>query len=226
MQGASFIVRLMPLAVWAFLTNFLYNVAQGQNFSSGLIKYVVCVIVANAVQAVIVLPLLVRAHGVSVLSTLVGMAPALITASLSRSSTATLPITMDCMERKLKVPKKLASFVLPLCASVNMNACASFILITVLFVCEVNGYIFSVGEMLVWILFTVGGAIGNAAVPMGCYFMTMNFLILLKMPLHVMGLILPIYTLIDMLATPINIWSDACITRIMAKKFGDGDDRK
>ncbi|MGN7661678.1 MAG: cation:dicarboxylate symporter family transporter [Anaplasma sp.] len=108
-------MRLVPLAAWGFVTHFLYNVAQGQNFSPGLMKYIVRVIVANTAWAVVVLPLLVRAHGVGVVSTLMGAAPALITAFFSRPSAATLPITMGCMEKNLTVPN---CYPLPyLCAS-------------------------------------------------------------------------------------------------------------
>ncbi|XP_066251698.1 uncharacterized protein [Euwallacea similis] len=80
---------------------------------------------------------------------------------------ATLPTTIECVQNKLKVPKKLSSFILPICTTINMNACAAFILITVMFVAEMNGYAFSLSEMLIWIFLATGAAIGNAGVPMG-----------------------------------------------------------
>ena len=99
-----------------------------------------------------------------------------------------------------------------------MNACAAFILITVLFVSEINGYTFSISEMLLWVFLATGGAIGNAGIPMGCYFMAMSYLISMKVPLNTMGIILPIYTIIDMFETAINVWSDVCITQIVNKE--------
>ncbi len=99
-----------------------------------------------------------------------------------------------------------------------MNACAAFILITVMFVSEVNGHSFSLIEMFMWIFLATVAAIGNAGVPMGCYFMATNYLTSMNMPLHIMGLILPIYTIIDMFETAINVWYDVCIIKIIDKE--------
>ncbi|MGL9718284.1 MAG: dicarboxylate/amino acid:cation symporter [Wolbachia sp.] len=214
---AQGLLKFIPLAVWSFITCFLHELKGGSEFYS-LFWYFACIMSANFVQAFLVLPLLMWYKGISPIQTFKGVIPALTLAFFSKSSGATLPTTMDCVQNKLKVPKKLSSFTLPICTTINMNACAAFILITVMFVAEMNGYTFSLSEMFIWIFLATGGAIGNAAVPMGCYFVATSYLVSMNVPLHIMGLILPVYTIIDMCETAINVWSDVCVTQIINKE--------
>lgn len=127
-------------------------------------------------------------------------------------------MAMKCAEEKLGISRKIASFSLPLCTTINMNGCAGFILITVLFVSMSNGISFSMAEMVVWIFIATIAAVGNAGVPMGCYFLASAFLAAMNVPLNILGIILPFYTLIDMVETAINVWSDSCVTAIVHKE--------
>ncbi|OAB82223.1 amino acid transporter [Wolbachia endosymbiont of Laodelphax striatellus] len=215
---AQGLLKFIPLAVWSFITCFLYELKGGSEFHS-LFWYFACIMSANFVQAFVILPLLMWYKGISPIRTMKGVMPALTLAFFSKSSSATLPTTIECVQNQLKVPKKLSSFILPICTTVNMNACAAFILITVMFVAEMNGHTFSLSEMFIWIFLATGAAIGNAGVPMGCYFMATSYLVSMNVPLYIMGLILPIYTIIDMFETAINVWSDICITQIINKEF-------
>lgn len=215
---AQGLLKFIPLAVWSFITCFLYELKGGSEFHS-LFWYFACIMSANFVQAFVILPLLMWYKGISPIQTMKGVMPALTLAFFSKSSSATLPTTIECVQNQLKVPKKLSSFILPICTTINMNACAAFILITVMFVAEMNGHTFSLSEMFIWIFLATGAAIGNAGVPMGCYFMATSYLVLMNVPLYIMGLILPIYTIIDMFETAINVWSDICITQIINKEF-------
>ncbi|MFL3877212.1 dicarboxylate/amino acid:cation symporter [Wolbachia endosymbiont of Trichogramma kaykai] len=215
---AQGLLKFIPLAVWSFITCFLCELKGGSEFHS-LFWYFACIMSANFVQAFVILPLLMWHKGISPIQTMKGVMPALTLAFFSKSSSATLPTTIECVQNQLKVPKKLSSFILPICTTVNMNACAAFILITVMFVAEMNGHTFSLSEMFIWIFLATGAAIGNAGVPMGCYFMATSYLVSMNVPLYIMGLILPIYTIIDMFETAINVWSDICITQIINKEF-------
>lgn len=215
---AQGLLKFIPLAVWSFITCFLYELKGGSEFHS-LFWYFACIMSANFVQAFVILPLLMWYKGISPIQTMKGVMPALTLAFFSKSSSATLPTTIECVQNQLKVSKKLSSFILPICTTINMNACAAFILITVMFVAEMNGHTFSLGEMFIWIFLATGAAIGNAGVPMGCYFMATSYLVSMNVPLYIMGLILPIYTIIDMFETAINVWSDVCVTQIINKEF-------
>ena len=93
-----------------------------------------------------------------------------------------------------------------------MNGCGAFIFTTVLYVMQNHGVAVTPTVMLLWILIATLAAIGNAGVPMGCFFLSASLLSSMNIPLALMGMILPIYSVIDMLETALNVWSDACVT--------------
>lgn len=92
-----------------------------------------------------------------------------------------------------------------------MNGCAAFIAVTSLYVLQNGGMEITLGAMATWICIAVISAIGNAGVPMGCYFLTLSLMTGMGAPVAVMGIILPIYTIIDMIETAENVWSDSCV---------------
>ena len=139
------------------------------------------------------------------------MSPAVAVALFTKSSAGTLPVTMASAEQNLKVNKAVSRFVLPICTTINMNGCAAFILITSIFVMQNAGFELSMSTMLTWLLVSVLAAVGNAGVPMGCYFLTLSLMSGIGAPIGIMGIILPIYTIIDMVETAENVWSDSCV---------------
>lgn len=216
MKITTFIVKLMPIAIWAFITLFFHDMSHGLQFKS-IAFYLACVVFANLIQGFIVLPLFLRIKGINPLRMAQAMFPALSVAFFSKSSAGTLPMAMKCAEERAGIPSKVSSFCLPLCTTINMNGCAAFILITVLFVSMSNHIPYSLADMIVWIFLSTIAAVGNAGVPMGCYFMASAFLAAMDVPLNILGVILPFYTLIDMLETAINVWSDSCVVAVVAK---------
>ncbi|MBR4650604.1 MAG: cation:dicarboxylase symporter family transporter [Prevotella sp.] len=118
---------------------------------------------------------------------------------------------MRTAEERLGVKPHVARFVLPLCTTINMNGCAAFILVTSLFVMQQGGIPLTPSLILLWVLVSVVSAVGNAGVPMGCYFLTFSLMSGIGAPVAVLGIILPIYTIIDMVETAENVWSDSCV---------------
>lgn len=220
MRMTTFIVGLMPIAVWAFVTLFFRDLQQGLEVTS-LALYLVCVLSANLIQAGVVLPLFLKYKRIGAFGMFKAMLPALSVAFFSKSSAAALPMAIRCAEERAQVSGKVARFALPLCTTINMNACAAFILTTVLFVSMSHGVVFSWIEMGLWVFIATIAAIGNAGVPMGCFFLASAFLASMNVPLNIMGIILPFYTLIDMLESAINVWSDSCVTACVQKEVKD-----
>lgn len=217
LEIAKTIVRFIPIAIWAFVTEFVANLETMESLTTvGL--YLLCVLLANLIQAVVVLPALLKYKGLSPITIFKGMAPALNVAFWSKSSAATLPVTMQCAQERLGVREKIAGFSLPLCTAINMNGCAGFIIITVMFVSMSAGLDFTLLEMIMWVLIATLAAIGNAGVPMGCYFLSLALLSTMNVPVTLMFIILPFYAFIDMLETAINVWSDACVTSVVDKE--------
>lgn len=210
-----FILLAMPVAVWAFTALFIQSMYSGNSHLAYIGWYVVTIIAANIVQGVIVLPLFLWARGIRPYRLFTAFRPALALAFVSKSSNMTLPVTLECAQNSAGISERVARFCLPLCATINMNGCAAFILITVLFVARLSGMPFGPWDMAAWVLLASGAAIGNAGVPMGCFFLTSAFLVHLNLPLEIMGLILPMYALLDMVETALNVWSDACVTAVV-----------
>jgi len=218
MKITAFIVRLIPIALWAFIALFVRDVQNGLDIKTiGL--YLAAVVSANLVQGLIVLPLFLKVKGISPLQLAKAMFPALTVAFFTKSSSATVPSAVRCAEERAKMDSKVASFAFPLCTSINMNGCAAFILITVLFVSMLNGVVFSSLELVLWIFMATLAALGNASVPMGCFFLSGAFLAAMNVPLSIMGVILPFYALIDAIETSINVWSDSCVAAVVNKEL-------
>ena len=126
---------------------------------------------------------------------------------------------METAEKRLGIKKNVARFVLPICTTINMNGCAAFILVTSLFVMQQDGTELSLGTILLWLLISVVSAVGNAGVPMGCFFLTLSLMSGIGAPVAVLGIILPIYTIIDMVETAENVWSDSCVSAMVDRDF-------
>ncbi|MBD5201125.1 MAG: dicarboxylate/amino acid:cation symporter [Bacteroidales bacterium] len=215
------LIAILPLGIMAFAAQLIAEAGAGV-MADSLGKYTAVIISGNLLQMFVVLPLFLLLARLNPVRTFSGMIPAVVMAFFTKSSAATLPVTMENAEKRLGVNKKISRFVLPLCTTINMNGCAAFILCTSLYVMQNNGMPLSVGTMLVWLLISVISAVGNAGVPMGCYFLTLSLMSGIGADISIMGVILPIYTIIDMVETSENVWSDSCVCaitdRLMRKK--------
>ena len=216
----GWLVWTLPLGIVAFAAQLSAQLSAGV-MAESLGKYVLVVLGGNAVQFFVVLPLLLVARGLNPLRVFTAMSPAVLMALFTKSSAATLPVTMDSAEQRLGVRKEVARFVLPICTTINMNGCAAFILVTSLFVMQSGGTPITVGTILLWLVISVVSAVGNAGVPMGCYFLTFSLMSGIGAPVAILGLILPIYTIIDMVETAENVWSDSCVCAMTNHDLGE-----
>lgn len=201
---------VLPLGILAFAAQLSAQVAAGV-IVGALGKYTAVVIGGNLIQFFLVLPLFLLARGLNPVKVFRRMSPALAVALFTKSSAATLPVTIASAEQNMRINPAIARFLLPICCTINMNGCAAFILVTSLFVMQNAGMELTLGGMIAWLFVAVLSAIGNAGVPMGCYFLTLSLMSGIGAPIGLMGIILPIYTIIDMIETAENVWSDSCV---------------
>ena len=171
-------------------------------------EYLTIVVLANVIQGFVVLPLWLKSNGIKPFEAMKGMFPALSIAFFSKSSAGTLPVTIEMAEQNLKINPKISRFVLPLCTSINMNGCAAFIFTTVIYLMQNNAMDISLSTMVIWIFIATIAAVGNAGVPMGCFFLSASLLASMNVPITLLGIILPFYSIIDMIETSLNVWSD------------------
>ena len=204
----------LPLGIVAFAAQLSAQLSAGV-VADSIGKYVLVVLGGNVIQFFVVLPLFLLARGLNPQHVLSRMMPAVLMALFTKSSAATLPVTMKTAEQHLGIRQQTARFVLPICTTINMNGCAAFILTTSLFVMQNGGMELTFTTILTWILIAVVSAVGNAGVPMGCYFLTFSLMSGIGAPVAVLGIILPIYTIIDMIETAENVWSDSCVTAMV-----------
>ena len=204
------LIWTLPLGIVAFSAQLSAQVSAGI-VADSIGKYVLVVLGGNVIQFFVVLPLFLLIRGLNPVRILSKMMPAVLMALFTKSSAATLPVTMDTAENRLGIKKNIARFVLPICTTINMNGCAAFILVTSLFVMQQGGETITFDTIALWTLISVISAVGNAGVPMGCYFLTLSLMSGIGAPVAVLGIILPIYTIIDMVETAENVWSDSCV---------------
>lgn len=204
------LIWTLPLGIVAFAAQLSSQVSAGVAAQS-LGKYVAVILGGNILQFFIVLPLFLLSRGLNPLRVLGKMSPAVLMALFTKSSAATLPVTMESAEKRLGVKPKVARFVLPICTTINMNGCAAFIFVTSVYLMQSGGIVLNIWQMIGWVFIAVIAAIGNAGVPMGCFFLTMSLISGTGAPVGLMGIILPIYTILDMIETAENVWSDSCV---------------
>ena len=204
------ILYVLPIGIVAFAGQLCAQIEAGV-IVGALGKYTAVVMLGNTIQFFIVLPIILVIRGLNPIYVMRQMGQAIAVALFTKSSAGTLPVTLACSEQNLKCNPKVSRFVLPICTTINMNGCAAFILVTSLFIMQNAGFELTMTTMLTWVCIAVLAAVGNAGVPMGCYFLTLSLMAGIGAPIGLMGIILPIYTIIDMIETAENVWSDACV---------------
>jgi Na+/H+-dicarboxylate symporter len=210
----GWVVKIIPLALYGFITATILQLKNGVDIR-GLGGYLTVVVLANIIQGLVILPIFLSLHNIRPFQALRGMLPALSMAFFSKSSAGTLPVTMATAERNLGIRPKISRFVLPLCTSINMNGCAAFIFTTVIYLMQNNGANVGLETMALWIVVATIAAVGNAGVPMGCFFLSASLLTSMDVPITLLGLILPFYSIIDMVETALNVWSDSCVAKVI-----------
>lgn len=204
------LLTILPVGILAFTAQLVAEIRAGV-IVGALGQYVAVVIGSNLLQFFVIIPLFLLARHLNPITVFRGMSPALAVAFFSKSSAGTLPVTIASAEDNLHLDRRVTRFVLPICTTINMNGCAAFILVTSLFLMQNAGIHITAGTMCVWLFVAVLAAIGNAGVPMGCYFLTLSLMSSMNVPVDLMGVILPIYAIIDMIETGVNVWSDSSV---------------
>jgi len=213
----KWLLLLIPLGLFGFITTSIESM-HGKHALVGLSEYLAVIVLANIIQAFIILPIWLRRQGIKPYTTMKALIKPLSVAFFSKSSIGTLPLTMDTVEQRLNISPEISRFVLPLCTSVNMNGCAAFIFTTVIYLQQNAGQDVSLISMLTWTIIASIAAIGNAGVPMGCFFLSISLLVSMNVPITLLGVILPFYALIDMIETALNVWSDCCVVSVVNLK--------
>ncbi|MDZ7769999.1 MAG: dicarboxylate/amino acid:cation symporter [Woeseiaceae bacterium] len=219
MRMTEWIMKFAPIGVFGLVASVVAE--AGFQGVRPLAVFAATVVAALAVHALIVLPLLLKfVGGVRPYAVFPAMAPAMLTAFSTASSSATLPITMDCVENA-GVSNKVASFVLPLGATVNMNGTALYECAAAMFLAQAYGLDLNLSVQFSIVVIALLTSIGVAGVPSASLVAIAIILGAVGLPLEAVGVLLVFDRVLDMARTSINIFGDACCAIIVARLTGE-----
>lgn len=216
----DWVMRFAPIGVFALVA----KVVASTGFASfaPLAWFFSSVVLALALHFFVTMPLLLRfVAGVNPLLHYRAMAPALLTSFSTASSSATLPITMECVEKNAGVSNRTSSFVLPLGATVNMDGTALYECVAAMFIAQAYGLELSFVTQFTVVLTALLTSIGVAGIPAASLVAISIILGAIGLPLEGIGLILAVDRILDMLRTATNVFSDSCGAVIIGRLQGE-----
>lgn len=219
MKLVSLIIYFAPVGVMALIGGIVAeNRDSIDELISSLAWYSFTVIFGLLIHATIILPLILKMFGKrSPFQYFKNMGQALATAFTTASSSATLPITMECIEEKNKIDKRAASFVLPLGATINMDGTALYEAVAAMFIAQIYGIDLSLGSQVVIFLTATLASIGAAGIPHAGTVTMVFVLSAVGLPLEGIGLIWAIDWFLDRCRTTVNVWGDSVGAAVIAE---------
>jgi len=211
MKLVTLVIYFAPIGVMALIGGIIARERETLNqLLTGMGWYSLTVILGLLIHAVVILPLILRIFGKQKPGEyFANMAQALTTAFTTASSSSTLPITMEAVEKKNKVPKKAASFVLPLGATINMDGTALYEAVAALFIAQIYQVDLSIGQQMVIFLTATLASVGAAGIPHAGTVTMVFVLSAVGLPLEGIGLIWAIDWFLDRCRTTVNVWGDS-----------------
>jgi len=147
------------------------------------------------------------------------MSQALLTAFSTASSSATLPVTMECAVDRAKISRKATDFVLPLGATINMDGTALYEAVAAIFIAQFLGFDLSLGQQAIVAMTATLAAIGAAGIPEAGLVTMLIVLNAVGLPVQYQALIIPVDWLLDRFRTAVNVFGDTCVTAIVDPIF-------
>ena len=213
MKIVHLLMYFAPIGVFALIASKLGAAGGGDLFLAELAKigkYVTTVISALLIHGLVVLPailyMITRRNPIIYFKNVVG---ALTTAFSTASSSATLPITIDCAEKNNQISRKSCLFVLPLAATVNMNGTALYESVAAMFIAQMLGIQLGLGDQMIIFLTATLAGIGAAGIPEAGLVTMVMVLQSVGLPLEGIGMLLSIDWFLDRCRTTINVWGDS-----------------
>ncbi|MDG2090265.1 MAG: dicarboxylate/amino acid:cation symporter [Gammaproteobacteria bacterium] len=220
MRITMWIMRFAPYGVFGLVAGTV--AATGFAAFQPMLIFFITVMLALATHVFVILPLLLKyVGGVSPLAHFKVMAPVLLTGFSTASSSATLPLTMERVEKNAGVSEKTTSFVLPLGATVNMDGTALYECVAAIFLAQAYGLELSFATQFTVVLIALLTSIGVAGIPAASLVAITVILTAIGLPIEAIGLLLVTDRVLDMFRTAINIFSDSCGAVIIAKRQGE-----
>jgi Na+/H+-dicarboxylate symporter len=224
MSITDLIMKFAPLGVFALVAKVVAGMELDKlgELAQSLGIFSAAVLLALFTHTFVVLPLLLKFVGrVSPRNHYRAMAPAMLTAFSTASSAATLPLTMECVEKNAGVSNRTSSVVLPLGATINMDGTALYECVAAIFIAQAYGLELSFVTQFTIVLVALLTSIGVAGIPAASLVAIAIILGTIGLPLEALGLILAVDRILDMFRTSVNVFSDSCGAVIIARSEGE-----
>ncbi len=220
MKITDWVMLFAPIGVFALVAKVVAS--TGFDAFKPLAWFFLSVVLALGIHFLITMPLLLRfVAGVNPLRHYRAMAPALLTSFSTASSSATLPITMECVEKNAGVSNRTSSFVLPLGATVNMDGTALYECVAAMFIAQAYGLELTFATQFTIVLVALLTSIGVAGIPAASLVAISIILATIGLPAEGIGLILAVDRILDMMRTSVNVFSDSCGAVVIGKRQGE-----
>jgi proton glutamate symport protein len=217
-------MKFAPLGVFGLVAKTVAGLEAEQmnDLALSLGAFSLSVMLALATHLLITLPLLLLLVArVNPLRHYRAVMPALLTAFSTASSSATLPLTMECVRDNAGVSNRTASFVLPLGATVNMDGTALYECVAAMFIAQAYGLELSFVSQFTIVLVALLTSIGVAGIPAASLVAITIILSTIGLPAEAIGLILAVDRILDMFRTAVNVFSDSCGAVLIARTEGE-----
>jgi len=214
-----FIMKFAPIGVFGLVAKTI--AATGFDAFQPLLVFFVTVVLALAIHVFFSLTLMLRLSGVNPLKHYRAMLPALLTAFSTASSSGTLPVTIECVEKNAGVSNRTSSFVLPLGATINMDGTALYECVAAMFIAQAYGLELSFVTQFIIVLVALLTSIGVAGIPAASLVAITVILGVVGLPLEAIGMLLVTDRILDMIRTAVNVFSDSCAAVIIARTEGE-----
>ena len=225
MKLTLFVIRLAPVGVFAIIAGVVARQAGDLEALTGVIGrlglFAFTVFLGLALHAAGTLALLLRASRIPPLRHARTMMTPLLTAFSTASSSATLPLTLEKVEKDAGVSNKVTSFVLPLGATINMDGTALYECVAAIFIAQAYGVELSLVQQIIIVATALLVSVGAAGIPMAGLVMMSVVLTAVGLPLEGIGLVLAVEWILGMTRTVVNVWSDSCGAVIIARSEGE-----
>lgn len=220
MRMTDWVLRFAPIGVFALVAK--VAASTGLAAIQPLLWFFLTVLLGLALHMFVVLPMLLLLIGrVSPRRHFRAVLPALLTAFSTASSSATLPLTMECVEKNAGVSNRTSSFVLPLGATVNMDGTALYECVAVLFIAQAYGISLDWTSQLTIVVLALATSIGVAGIPAASLVAIVIILGAVGLPAEGIGLILAVDRILDMARTSVNVFSDTTGAVIIGRLQGE-----
>jgi len=222
MRITGWVMTLAPIGVFALIAKVV--AVSGFEGAGPLLQFAACVVAGLAVYAFVALPLLIALVGrVNPWRLYPAMAPALLTAFSTASSSATLPMSLQCLEQRAKVSERIAGFVMPLGASVNHAGSALYECAAAMFIAQAYGLHLTFATQFTVVLLALITSMGIAGIPAASLVGIAIILAAVGLPAEAIGVLLVFDRILDMCRTAVNVLADAACTVIVARLEGEKD---